>query len=149
MITMGLMIVAIMLMALIAAGLTLDTTFTDFQLDRALQLKASAAETASTDNTGLDLEATSEPGVGRPMAAILNITACVGNDGNETYTFHLEESADNITYTTCSQTISWTRLLTGNLAVPGFVSKRYVRLSSTIGGTTPSITYSAKLVPLN
>ena len=35
-----------------------------------------------------------------PVAAVVNVTACVRNDSNETYSFTLMESSDDITYTT-------------------------------------------------
>jgi hypothetical protein len=83
------------------------------------------------------------------MAAVINPTAIDRAQSDETYTFVLQESADNITFTDCGPAVSVD--VAGAAAtivaytVPGFVSQRYVRCKLTVGGTTPSITYEAWL----
>ena len=68
-------------------------------------------------------------GVGQPVAAVVNVTAVDTTDGNETYSFVLQESADNSTYAPCGAAVSVTA--TGVAAVKGRVKSRYVRLALT------------------
>jgi hypothetical protein len=74
------------------------------------------------------------------------VTALDLADANETYSFTLQESADNSTYTAAGAAAAVTA--TGAAVVKGRVKQRYVRLALTTGGTTPSITFKAWLNPL-
>lgn len=121
--------------------------------DASLVLQSRVTKTASFNSTGVDNGGGYAPGgVGAPMAAVVDVTAGDRANSDETYTFTLQESDDDSTYTAAGPsvavTVSGTTFTTGAISVPGFVSKRYVRLALTITGTTPSITYSAHLVPI-
>ena len=67
-------------------------------------------------------------------------------DANETYSFTLQESADNSAFTAAGAAQAVTA--TGTAVVKGRIKQRYVRLALTTGGTTPSITFKAWLNPL-
>ena len=115
--------------------------------DAALLLQDTTTKTASYQSPGIDLGSGFAPGgLGKPAAAIINATAVDTTDGNETYTMVLQESSDNSTFTNAgaSATIS----AAGVTAAKGWITKRYVRLSLTLVGTTPSITFKAWLNPL-
>lgn len=115
--------------------------------DAALLMQDTTTKTSSYQTPGLDLGSGFAPGgLGKPMAAIVNVTALDLTDGNETYTLVLQESSDNSTFTNVGVTTTVTAV--GVTAVKGWVTKRYVRLSATTVGTTPSITFKAWLNPL-
>lgn len=150
----GILIAALALLAILAGGLKLNKDYIPGPLDANMVLQAAVTKTASFDSAGFNLGAGFAPGgVGSPMAAVVDVTACVRNDGDETYTFTLQE-CDTVdgSYTACGAAVavdvSGTDATLGAISVPGFVSKPYVRLSLVIAGTTPSITYSAHLVPI-
>jgi hypothetical protein len=66
-------------------------------------------------------------------------------DGNETYTFTLQESSDNVSFTNAGASVAATP---GAVAVRGWLTKRYARLALAVSGTTPSITFKSYLNPL-
>src|SRR4051794_10222595 len=104
--------------------------------DTALLLQDTTTKTASYNTPGLDLGAGFSPGgLGKPVAAVVNITAIDHGNSNETYAFTLEESSDNVTFTAAGASSS--TIVTGAIAVRGWLTKRYVRLALVIGGTTP------------
>jgi hypothetical protein len=116
--------------------------------DAGLLLQDTTTKTATYQTPGLDLGSGFAPGgLGLPAAAVVNVTAADVGDGNELYTFVLQESADNVSFAAAGATVSATAA--GVIAVKGWVTKRYVRLSLTVTGTTPSITFKAWLNPLN
>lgn len=120
--------------------------------DESMRLESSATKTANFDGTAFDQGAGFAPGgIGMPVAAVINVTAADRANSDETYTFQLEESADNVTFTACgpsvSVDVSGAAATTGAISVPGFVSQRYVRCKLTVAGTTPSVTYEAWLNP--
>lgn len=88
-------------------------------------------------------------GIGQPVAAVIEIAALDFTTTDETYKFVLEESSDNSSFTACGPiiTVGAAGALTF-ASIPGFLSKRYVRANLDVGGTTPSISYKATLVPL-
>lgn len=115
--------------------------------DAALEVQAAVTKTANFDGAGLDLGKGFEPGgIGKLVAAVVDVTALDLTSGNETYALTLQESADNVTFAACGLATAVTSA--GVKIVKGIATKRYVRLSLAAGGTTPSITYSAKLNPL-
>jgi hypothetical protein len=115
--------------------------------DSALLMQDATTKTANYSTPGLDLGSGFAPGgLGKPAAAVVNVTARDGTSGNETYAMTLEESSDNSTFTAAGA--STTVSATGAAAVRGWITKRYVRLSLVVGGTTPSITFKAWLNPL-
>jgi hypothetical protein len=115
--------------------------------DTALLMQDTTTKTASFNTAGLDLGSGFAPGgLGKPVAAVVNVTAIDTSSGNETYSFTLEESSDNATFTAAGAAQAVTA--TGGFAVRGWLTKRYARLALTAGGTTPSVTFKAWLNPL-
>ena len=114
--------------------------------DAALLMQATTTKTANYNTTGLDLGAGFSPGgLGQPAAAVVNVTSRDTTSGNETYAFTLEESDDNSTFTPAGASTSVTA--NGAIAVRGWITKQYARLTLVVGGTTPSITFKAWLNP--
>lgn len=112
-------------------------------------------ETATYAGAAFDTEAstgvpvaTAAQGIGRPVAAVVNISAGLAiPNSNETYEFQLMESADMMNWNAIGPAVALT--LAGNglgiYSIPGFLSKRFVALALTLGGEAPSITYEAWL----
>ena len=114
--------------------------------DAALLMQDTTTKTASYTTPGLDLGSGFAPGgLGLPVAAVVHVTAADVADGNEVYTFVLQESGDNVTFANAGAS---TPVSPGAAAVKGWVTKRYVRLSLSVSGTTPSITFKAWLNPV-
>lgn len=126
--------------------------------DEQLRLDAAAGaaattQTASTNSAALDMGAGFAPGgLGQPVAGVIDFTAADRADSNETYTFKLQDSPDNSSFTDITPAVaiavSGTTAPLTTIVLKGFQSQRYVRLVSTIGGTTPSVTFKAWLRPL-
>lgn len=115
--------------------------------DAQLLLQDTTTRTAAFNTSALDLGAGFAPGgVGQPVAAVLQVTALDLADLNETYTFTLQESADNVTFSAAGAATSIGA--TGAHAIRGWLTRRYVRLALAVGGTTPSVTFKAYLNPL-
>ena len=115
--------------------------------DAQLLLQDTTTRTASYSTPSIDFGAGFNPGgLGRPIAAVLQVTAADTGDGNESYTFVLQESSDNVSFLSAGAGVAVTT--TGAHAVRGWATKRYVRLALTVAGTTPSITFKAWLNPL-
>lgn len=120
--------------------------------DSVLQLQASATKTATFSGTAVDLgSGFAASGAGQPMQANVSFSAADFTTGDETYTFTLEHSdSSGSGFTACSAAVSSgvsATVAAAAIAVGGFVAKRYVRLTMTAAGTTPSITYQAYLSP--
>ena len=104
-------------------------------------------KTASFNTPAADFGSGFSPGgLGKPVAGVVQVTVLDLADGNETYSFVLQESSDNVTFTAAGASISATAV--GAVAVRGWVTKRYARLALTVSGTTPSITFKAWINPL-
>jgi hypothetical protein len=115
--------------------------------DAALVLQASVTKTTSFNSAGLDLGSGFAPGgLGVALAAVVQVTAIDTSSGNEAYSITLEQSDDNATFAPAGASLAVAA--TGVFAANGRITKRYVRLVMTAGGTTPSITYKAWLNPL-
>ena len=115
--------------------------------DTRLLLQDTTTKTATYNTPGLDLGSGFAPGgLGLPVGAVVQVTAVDVADGNESYSFVLQESNDNVTFTPAGGAA--TASTVGAHAVRGRVTKRYVRLALTVGGTTPSVTFKAWLNPL-
>lgn len=115
--------------------------------DTQLLIQSTTTKTASYNSAGLDLGSGYAPGgVGQPVAAVVQVTAVDTGDGNETYSFVLQESADNSTFAACGAAVSVSDI--GAVVVKGRIKRRYVRLALTAAGTTPSVTFKAWLNPL-
>jgi hypothetical protein len=115
--------------------------------DTRLLLQDTTTKTATYNTPGLDLGAGFAPGgLGLPVGAVVQVTALDTADANESYVFVLQESNDNVTFTAAGNSTAAGAV--GVHPVRGRITKRYVRLSLTVGGTTPSITFRAWLNPL-
>lgn len=99
---------------------------------------------ASTDY--IDLGSDRDVGPGQPLYLVLAVSACDGTTGDETYSFALQTD-DNSSFSSASTiaTVAPTRAVAPTRYVIGFPysNERYIRLNATLGGTTPSITYTA------
>lgn len=82
----------------------------------------------------------SSPGLANDVMLLVNISV-VG--GTPTLVVSLEESTDNVTYTAMlgSSTASLTAV--GSAVTNARPTKPYVRVTSTVGGTTPAVTFRA------
>lgn len=114
-------------------------------VDEQTVLQAGGSKTSTGNGTAVDLGSAWAPGLGGlPMQAPILISAAV-LDGNQTYSFRLEDSPDNSTFTKRSPDVAVSSANVGNaVAAQGFISQRYVRLVWTITGSTgssPSITF--------
>ncbi len=115
--------------------------------DKQLLMQDTVSKTGNYNTPGLDLGPGFAPGgVGQPVSAVVQVSAVDFGSGNESYSFILQDSPDNINFTSISPSMS--PLAIGALAVSGLLRQRYARLMMTMGGTTPSITYKAWLNPL-
>lgn len=108
-------------------------------------LTATAAQTASTNSTGVDLQ-----GYYGKAAVIGDFAACTGT--TPTLNVKLQDSADNSTFADISPAIAFSQVTTSAsqqlVTFQAGQVRRYVRAASTITGTTPSCTYSVEaLVP--
>jgi hypothetical protein len=115
--------------------------------DTQLLLQDTTTKTTAFNTPAVDLGAGFNPGgLGKPVAAVVQVFAMDVADGNESYTFTLQESSDNVSYTAAGAGVAATGV--GALAARGWATKRYIRLALTVGGTTPSVTFKTKLKPL-
>lgn len=115
--------------------------------DSRLVLQDTVTKTANFNSVALDLGSGYAPGgPGQRVTGLVAVVSRDVEDGNETYSFVLQESADNATFAACG--VSTSVVAAGVAVVRGVVTRRYVRLALTVSGTTPTITYKAWLNPL-
>lgn len=115
--------------------------------DAQLLLQDTNTKTANFSSPAIDLGAGFAPGgLGKPVTGVLQVTAVDVADGNESYSFVLQESSDNVTFLSAGAAYAVTAA--GAYAIRGWLTKRYVRIAVTISGTTPSVTFKAWLNPL-
>jgi len=121
-------------------------------------LQASTTKTANFNGSWLDLgDGYDAAGsIGQPVAAAVKVTAADRAQSDETYSFKLQQtvpdaagvavdgSAEDIG-TPASVPVATTVATLGIVVPRGLVTSRFVRLVLTVGGTTPSVTYSANL----
>lgn len=106
--------------------------------DELLKTLAAGVITATTTGTAIDLGAgVTFPLGGMPMNAPLVATAVKTSAGDETYVYTVQDSPDNVTFTTRGTA---TIAAAGTQLLGVFVQQRYVRAVLTLGGTAPSIT---------
>jgi hypothetical protein len=143
---------------IVAAALALSAFMAEPQVigpqDAQLVLHPLAVRTASFNGTGLDLGAGFAPsGGGQPMQAVLFFTALDRVTGDETYSFRIEDSPDNATWTarsadrTVAQEGFTTTGASGTFTIGCNIVQRYVRVVGTLAGTTPSISLTVYLQP--
>lgn len=113
------------------------------QLSTVELLKASS-RTANVNGTGLDI--TDYQGAVRLVQASGNITA---GDNNSTYTFTIQDSADNSTYANVSGyplTAASNQGTVVSVDIPTRVLRRYIRVQGNIaGGNSPAFPISVTL----
>jgi hypothetical protein len=115
--------------------------------DTSLLMQDTTTKTANFNTTGLDLGSGFAPGgLGKPVAAVVNVSALDASSGDETYSLTLEESSDNASFAAAGAAQAVTAV--GAVAVRGWLTKRYARIALVVGGTTPSVTFKAWLNPL-
>lgn len=139
---------------IVAAALALSAFMADptipGPMDEQLRLDAAAGaaatvQTASTNSTALDMGSGFAPsGIGQPVAAVIQVTAVSGT--TPTMAPKLQESSDNSAWTDCGAALA-NITAAGTYVAKGVLAKRYIRLATTIGGTTPSFTFKAWLNP--
>ena len=127
----------------------MDTTYIPGPYDANMAMEgAGVTKTADYDGATLDLGSGYAPGgIGQPAAVVADVSALDTTDGDETYAFTVQESADGgVTWTDAGPAVTVTAA--GAVSVPCFISGSNLRLSLNVGGTTPSVTYTAHMVPL-
>lgn len=107
--------------------------FRNVQADLVL---ASAARTASGTSGPI-----ANPGVAADVLLMVHCSAASGT--TPTLDVSLEESADNSNWTAITASAATQLTAAGNRVASARVTKNYVRVAYTIGGTTPSFTFSA------
>ena len=117
----------------------------------------SQALTASAASTNLiDLGGDHNVGIGEPMAVVINVEVALDDTtGDETYVFTVE--ADDNSGFSSAATIATKTATRGDVAGTKYVlpipadtsAEQYLRVYYTLGGTTPTGTVSAFLIPQN
>ncbi|HEY3332591.1 MAG TPA: hypothetical protein VGK19_21350 [Capsulimonadaceae bacterium] len=105
-------------------------------------LQTPITKTASFNSAGFDL------GAGTPrrgMKASVRVSAITGTDAAAA--FKVQHSADNANFTDLAFARKASMTAVGETSVSFETDKRYIRLTATIAGTTPSVTYEAWIVP--
>jgi len=125
-------------------------------IDSFLTLSDAQALTASADATNVvDLQTSGiAAGIGNPMCVAFSVDVAADTaDGNETYTFNIATGAATTLGTTVvSKTVAGATLAAGYSFVIPFDHtelSRYVGVEYALGGTSPSVTVSADIRPLN
>jgi hypothetical protein len=118
----------------------------------ALAISASAA---ATDH--IDLGADRNIGMGEPMAVLITVdVAAAVDDADETYAFKIQ--TDTVTgfgspTDVIERSIGRALLTAGSMHAipvpPDTSMEQFMRIYATLGGTTPTITYTAMLVPMS
>lgn len=104
--------------------------------DNLLVLQATTTQTAGANSTAIDLKA------GTPKRGLVaKIIATTVSGTAPTADFHIEHSDDNTTFTDLAVATQLTAAGMRNITFE--TPKRYVRVVSAIGGTTPSVVWKA------
>jgi len=121
-------------------------------------LSDAQAFTASAASTNIiDLGADRNIGIGEPMALVLTVdVAADGTTTDETYAFAIQTDtveAFSSPTSIASATLTYTQLAAGAQFViavpPDTTSERFIRMYATLGGTTPTVTVTAFLLPMS
>lgn len=115
----------------------------------------SQALTATAASTNVvDLGGDNNVGIGEPMAVVIAVeVAADDTTGDETYSVALQTD-DNSSFSSATE-LGTATIVRGTAAGVKFVvgvpaderAERYLRLNYTLGGTTPTVTVSAFLIP--
>ena len=125
-------------------------------IDYENQISDAQALTATADSSHyIDLGTDRHISRGAPMALFISVdTAADTASGNETYQFQLETD-DNTSFSSSTivadATIAGSALTAGSRHVipMGLSNERYLQGVYTLGGTTPSVTITASVQPMN
>ncbi len=132
------------LAVLASVVLGFNTTGVHGPIDDRLKMENAVTKTADFAGTTLNMGTGYAPGgPGQPHSVTIQVTALDLASTDETYKFKVQESADGVTWTDCTLQVSVTAV--GGKSIPFFLSQPNVRLDLDVGGTSPSITYSAWL----
>lgn len=104
---------------------------------------SSAARGSGTHTSGPVTNA----GVAADVVVLVHCTAASGT--GPTLDVSLEESADGSTWTAVTGSAATQLTAAGNRTSTARVSKNYVRVTSTVAGTTPSFTYSVAVLVIS
>lgn len=126
-------------------------------LDKQLQFSDSQALTATAVATNvIDLGAARDIFSGEPMCVIMNVEVAADfTSANETYAFGIEtdDNASLSSPTVLSSVTLAASVLTLKsvhiIPIPVATMERYLGFRYTLGGTTPTVTVSAHLIPLS
>jgi hypothetical protein len=80
--------------------------------------------------------------------AVLLLVHCTAASGTPTLNCSLEESADGSSWTAVTGSSTAQLTAAGNAVATAAVTKNYVRVTSTVAGTTPSVTFRALVLVL-
>lgn len=126
-------------------------------IDAQLQFSDAQALTSTAASTNvIDLGVDRNIGQGEPMAVMIVLDVAADDaDADETYTAAIQTD-DNVSFSSATtlETLTITR---GDAAgskyfhvlKPDTLSERYLRINYTLGGTSPSVTATAFLIPSN
>jgi hypothetical protein len=125
-------------------------------LDAQTRLSNAQALTATADSTNyIDLGSDRDIGRGNPQALVITVdTAADTADANETYQFQVETD-DNTSFSSSTiiadRTIAGASLTAGSRhVIPlGLTNERYLQGVYTLGGTSPSVTVTAFIQPMD
>lgn len=118
--------------------------------------QAITADAASTNTIDLgDVTPKRSIGDGEPLAVVFTVdVAADSTTGDETYAFEFIQSANaNLSSADvlAAMTVAAANLTAGAQVVlpipPGVITKRYIGANYNVGGTTPTITVTASIVP--
>lgn len=101
---------------------------------------ASAARGSGTFTSGPVANA------GAAAGAVLMVHCTAASGTGPTLNCSLEESADGSTWTAVTGSGTAQLAATGNALATAAVTKNFVRVTATVGGTTPSFTFSATVL---
>lgn len=115
---------------------------------------AQAVTTSDASTNYIDLQVDGNLGIGEPMAVVVVVDVAL-SDGNADETYVIEVEADDNTSFSSAATIATKTATRGDAAGTKYVlgipadssAERYIRVSYTHGGTSPTGTYTAFLQP--
>lgn len=113
---------------------------------RDVTLQASVTKTATFNSTGVITEGqnygTVIQSLWKRASILLAVTAASGT--TPTLDLKIQDSADDVTYNDVGLAFTQATGVTSERKSLDFPLRKYVRAVATIGGTTPSFTYSVK-----
>jgi hypothetical protein len=128
------------------------------KVDAQLQFSDDQALTATANSTNIvDLGADNNIGIGQAMGVLIIVKVAADNTTtNETYTVTVTTD-DNAAFSSETTLVAATTLAAGSAIgtriiipiAPNATAERYLRLTYTLGGTTPTVTLDAWLTPID